>query len=85
MPEFEDYPLYFYLSKSDGRYVQPRLLKDRQELDEAMKGVVAEHVRRGLEVRITNRMDGLVFHSHGGKVVWPVNRRLTRKAAAAAG
>jgi hypothetical protein len=38
MPEFEDYPLYFYLPESDGSYVQPKILKDKQELDEAMKG-----------------------------------------------
>ncbi len=70
-PTVPSFPLFLYLYDEHGRYGNPTEIADAATLAGAMWIMVRDHISRGLEVRITNRADELVFHSQHGKVVWP--------------
>lgn len=71
-----DYPLFLYLYNENGRYRDAVEIAGETELESAMAGQVRDHIRRRLEVRITNAVDELVFHAQGGKVLWPMKERV---------
>ncbi len=57
---------------SGGQYFTKRIRYPDEEIGiEAAKALCEAHQARGLEVRITNGSDFLVFHAQGQKVLYP--------------
>jgi hypothetical protein len=77
-PSVPSYPLFLYLYDENGRYENPTEIADESTLEAAMRIMVRDHISRGLEVRITNLVDELVFHSQNGKVLWPTDEEVRR-------
>lgn len=70
-PSVPNFPLFLYLYDEQGRYGNPTEIGNDAALETAMQIMVRDHISRGLEVRITNLADELMFHSQCGKVLWP--------------
>lgn len=70
-PEHAGAPYFGYIYRRDGYYHAPARIEDDQELQAYLRDKAAPAVRDGREVRITDCLDGLIFHARGGQVLWP--------------
>jgi len=70
-PSVPSFLLFLYLYDEQGRYGDPTEVKNAVALETATQIMVRDHIGRGLQVRITNLADELIFHSQCGKVLWP--------------
>jgi hypothetical protein len=77
-PSVPSFPLFLSLYDEQGRYGNATEIADESTLEAAMQIMVRDHIGRGLEVRITNLADELVFHSQNGKVLWPTAEAVRR-------
>ena len=73
-----NYRLYLYEADgfhSGGQwFTSGRIRYPEEQIAAATAKEWAEaHIQRGLEVRITDAGDFLVFHSHHGKQLWPAS------------
>jgi hypothetical protein len=66
-----DFPLYLYIYTKDVRYGNPEVIRDREVLGMVMSGRVKDMIGKGREVRIVDGDDYLVFHSKGGRIIFP--------------
>lgn len=65
------FPMKVYIFSKDGTYGAPLIVESDDQLwDTRTKAAIREAITRGVEVRVTDPMDFLLFHAKDGKVVF---------------
>jgi len=75
-----NFPMFLYLYGADGMHDRPIEIESEEVLNGAgVRFMVRSHIDDGLEVRITDPGDHLVFHAEHGEVVWPTKEEIERQ------
>ena len=65
-----NYPMLGYEYNQDGRYGEPRHIKNDGQLRCFFVDVVKPAIKEKREIRITNSMDEMLFHAKDGRVLF---------------
>lgn len=66
----QDYPMLGYEYNQDGRYGEPRHIKNEGQLRCFFVDVVKPAIKEKREIRITNLMDEMLFHTKDGRIIF---------------
>lgn len=76
MSEAPLFPAFLYIYNKDGRYGNPVVIHSEEELNSAdIKLKIQTAINDKREVRITDPMDLLVFHSENGVILFPPRKQ----------
>ena len=64
------YPMFVYIYNAQGRYGEPVRVNNVQQLEDQFISNIKSAVQAGLEVRITDLDDCLVFHAENGLILF---------------
>ena len=73
----DQYPYFLYIYDSNGFHGAGEPLRNKQELD-ACEGRITDAIKCGLEVRITDSGDFLMFHAAAGRILFPTKQDIRR-------
>lgn len=74
MNEAPIYPMSLYLFDANGRYDANSVItieNDGQLNGPGTQLIIKNHIKSGLEVRVTDPGDNCLFHAMNGKVIFP--------------